>query len=324
MANRTALVIGASGGVGGEVARTLLARGWRVRALNRNVADAAARKPGLGVEWIGGDAMCPDDVIAAATGASLIVHGANPPGYRNWSGTVIPMLESSIAAARASGARILFPGTIYNYGRDAFPVLRETSPQNPATRKGALRVAMERRLLETASNGVRSVIVRAGDFFGPRSGNSWFAQGLITPGKAVTRVTYPGPPEIGHAWAYLPDVAETMVQLIEREDRLATFDTFHMKGHWFARGDEIVDAIRRVVGRQAPMSRLPWWAIRVASPVVPLFREMSEMRYLWGSPFELDNAKLVSVLGTEPHTPTDDAIRATLKGLASFPCSYIG
>ena len=37
----TALVIGATGGIGGELARTLLARGWRVRALNRNPEAAA-------------------------------------------------------------------------------------------------------------------------------------------------------------------------------------------------------------------------------------------------------------------------------------------
>ncbi len=38
---KIALVLGASGGVGGEMARTLLARGWRVRALNRNPAKLA-------------------------------------------------------------------------------------------------------------------------------------------------------------------------------------------------------------------------------------------------------------------------------------------
>lgn len=315
MVQSTALVIGATGGVGGEVARTLLARGWNVRALNRSVADAAKRCSGLNVGWIAGDAMRPDDVIAAAHGASLIVHAANPPGYRNWAGTAIPMLDSSIAAAKASGARILFPGTIYNFGRDSFPLLREDSPQHPWTHKGAIRVAMEQRLNDAARNGVRSIVVRAGDYFGPRWGNNWFAQGLVTPGKAVTKVTYPGPPEVGHSWAYLPDVAETMVRLVELGDRLAVFDTFHMRGHWFAQGGEIVSAIRRAVGKNVPMKRLPWWAIRAASPVVELFREMAEMRYLWQEPIELDNAKLNSILGAEPHTPVDDAVHATLKGL---------
>uniref|UniRef100_UPI0013DAC73E SDR family NAD(P)-dependent oxidoreductase n=1 Tax=Stenotrophomonas maltophilia TaxID=40324 RepID=UPI0013DAC73E len=39
---KTALVLGATGGIGGEVARLLVARGWQVRALNRNPAQLAA------------------------------------------------------------------------------------------------------------------------------------------------------------------------------------------------------------------------------------------------------------------------------------------
>ncbi len=46
-----ALVLGASGGIGGEVARLLVARGWQVRALNR------APKQGDGLQWLVGDAM---------------------------------------------------------------------------------------------------------------------------------------------------------------------------------------------------------------------------------------------------------------------------
>src|SRR6202007_879945 len=98
----------------------------------------------------------------------------------------------TIAAAKASGARILFPGTIYNYGPDAFPVLREDSPQHPRTRKGKLRVVMEKRREEAAKDGVRSVIVRIGDFFGPDAANNWLSQGMVTPGKPVTRVMHAG------------------------------------------------------------------------------------------------------------------------------------
>src|SRR5262245_39917318 len=116
---RTALVIGATGGIGGAVTTALMARGWRIRALNRDPAGAEKRRAARpGFAWVAGDAMCAEDVAAAALGVELIVHGANPPGYRNWSGLAVPMLENTIAAARTSGARILFPGTVYNYGPD--------------------------------------------------------------------------------------------------------------------------------------------------------------------------------------------------------------
>ena len=72
-----ALVIGATGSIGGEVARALLNRGWRVQALSRNPARAAATEGLDGVEWIAGDAMIVADVIASATGARIIFHGAN-------------------------------------------------------------------------------------------------------------------------------------------------------------------------------------------------------------------------------------------------------
>ena len=316
----TALVIGATGGIGGELTRALLARGYRVRAINRRPEEAARTFAELGpVEWVKGDAMIQEDVVAAAKGASLIVHGANPPGYKNWKGLVMPMLESTIAAARASGARIIFPGTIYNYGPDAFPVLTEASPQNPGTRKGAIRVTMERRLEAVAKEGVRSLVVRAGDFFGPRSGNNWFSQ-LVKAGKPVRGVSYPGAPEIGHAWAYLPDLAETMLQLVEKEASLASFEVVHFRGHWLDRGVEMAEAIVRVVGNPAVrIGSFPWAALYLMAPFVATCREILEMRYLWKTPVKLDNTRLLSILGEEPHTPLDVAVRAALEGLGCLP-----
>ena len=191
---RTALVLGATGGIGGEVALALLQGGWHVRSLHREPERAAGKVPHLArVQWVAGDAMRREDVVAAAEGADVIVHGVNPPGYRNWRGLALPMLENSITAAKASGARLVFPGTVYNFGPDAFPNLSERSPQNPTTRKGKIRVEMERRLEAASRDGVRTLIVRAGDFFGPRTGNSWFAQGLIKPGKPVRSILLSGP-----------------------------------------------------------------------------------------------------------------------------------
>lgn len=313
---KTALVIGATGGIGGEMARVLAARGWKVRALHRDPEAAARRWTGTPIEWAKGDAMNPADVIAAAKGAALIFHGANPPGYKNWPALVLPMLESTIAAAKASGARIVFPGTVYNYGPDALPLVAETAPQNPETRKGAIRVAMERRLEQASKEGTPVIIVRAGDFFGPSVGNSWFGQGIVKPGKPLAAVSYPGAREVGHAWAYLPDFAETFARLIERADELPGFATFHLRGHFFDRGVAIAEATREAAGRtDLPIRRFPWWLIVAASPVVPMFREILEMRYLWKVRLELDNRKLVEFLGEEPHTPLIPALRETLKGL---------
>ena len=320
---KTALIIGATGGVGSEIARALLRRGFQVRALHRDPEQAKARMPSLGaIEWLKGDAMKAADVLAASSGVSLVVHAANPPGYRNWQGLALPMLENSIAAARAAGARLVFPGTVYNFGPETFPRVTESAPQRPKTRKGAIRVAMEQRLSQAAREGVPVLIVRAGDFFGAAGQNSWFNQSLVKPGKPVRWLLYPGKREVGHAWAYLPDLAETIAQLVSREAELGPFEVFHFGGHWFERGVEIAEATRRAAG--VPNARIwsfPWFAVYLLAPFVETFREMLEMRYLWNVALQLDNSKLIRFLGQEPHTPLDEALRTTLHelGCAQVP-----
>ena len=322
MANgKGALVLGATGGIGGEAARQLRDAGWSVRALQRGLRQPVEQRGGI--TWLQGDAMNRDDVLKAARGCAVIVHAVNPPGYRRWSELVLPMIDHTIAAAVAEGATIVLPGTVYNYGPDAFPAIGEDAPQRPSTRKGAIRVELERRLQAATGHGARAIVVRAGDFFGPHAGNNWFSQGLVKPGKPVTTVSLPGDRGVGHQWSYLPDVARTMVELLDQRQELAPFATFHMAGHWDADGTQMAAAIRRVVethGGASPAVRaFPWWLMRLASPFVTTLREMLEMRYLWRQPVRMDNARLVAVLGQEPHTPLDAAVAATLTGLGCLP-----
>jgi len=308
-------VIGATGGIGGEVARVLLAHGWEVRALHRDPARAAPSNPGL--RWIKGDAMDTASVASAADAVSVIVHGVNPPGYRNWAGLVLPMLDNSIAAATANGARLLLPGTVYNYGPDAGEEVDENAPQNPSTRKGRIRAEMERRLREATGRGATALVVRAGDFYGPRSGNSWLAQGMVPTAGPVKRVFNPARAGVGHAWAYLPDLAETMVRLLERRDELAAFDTFQFGGTWAQDNRVFAEAIRLAARRpRAAIYPFPWAIVHALAPFNETAREMREMIYLWHRPLRLIDGKLQRFLGELPATPLDQALRDTLQGLA--------
>ena len=139
--SRIALVLGATGGIGGETALAFALRAWRIRAFSRTTSPSFDSH---GWESVKGDALDRPSVLAASVGVHAIVHAVNPPGYRNWAKLVLPMIDNTIAAAKSGGARILLPGTIYNYGPDAFPVLREESPQNATTHKGRIRIELEK------------------------------------------------------------------------------------------------------------------------------------------------------------------------------------
>jgi uncharacterized protein YbjT (DUF2867 family) len=75
---RTALIIGATGGIGGEVAAALIRHSWCVRALTRRSADVAEQASGRpGIEWVRGDAMVAADVTAAAHGSQMRTHSGS-------------------------------------------------------------------------------------------------------------------------------------------------------------------------------------------------------------------------------------------------------
>jgi nucleoside-diphosphate-sugar epimerase len=310
---KTALVLGATGGIGSATAEALARHGWKIRALSRAGVPARRKEDW---EWVKGDSTDRASIVAAAKGTDAVVHAVNPPGYRNWSQVVLPMIENTIAAARETGARILLPGTIYNYGPDAFPILKEDSPQRATTHKGTIRIALEKLLETGAQGGVRSLIVRFGDFFGPKPGNSWFSQGMVKPGQSVTSISYPGQSGVGHDWAYLPDAGESFARLMDRDADLETFARFHFRGHWDKDGADMIGAIRRVVGRPGlKVKSMPWFLFRLLSPFNESMRELYATHPLWEQPIELDNRKLVRFLGSEPHTSLDEAVSTSLRGL---------
>ncbi|HDR2753120.1 TPA: NAD-dependent epimerase/dehydratase family protein [Enterobacter asburiae] len=309
------LILGATGGIGGEIARKLIREKWDVHGLRRSAPQHEVLS---GITWISGDALNAEDVEAAASECSVIVHAVNPPGYRNWEQLVMPMLHNTINAAEKNGALIVLPGTIYNYGPDAFPLLQEDSLQNPVTQKGAIRVQMEKSLSAYAQRGGKVLILRAGDFFGPHAGNSWFSQGWIKPGRSPQIIKNPGKAGAGHQWAYLPDVADTLAALLARREELDPFACFHMRGHWDPDGTAMAAAIKHVAERagiKAKVKSFPWWLISLMAPFNTTLHEMLEMRYLWEQTIAMDNSKLIAFLGYEPQTPLTEAVHSTLTGL---------
>jgi nucleoside-diphosphate-sugar epimerase len=309
------LILGATGSAGHAAAGAFLARGWRVRALHRN-----ADRPASGLEWVQGDAMNPESVARAAQGATIILHAVNPPKYRHWRELAIPMLANSIAAAKSSGARLIFPGNIYNFAPDAGASVDEQAPQAPVSRKGKVRVEMEDMLAHAAQHGARSLVIRAGDFFGPGAATSWLLAAMVKPGKPITSVTYPGDPSVGHLWAFLPDFAEAIVSLATAERGLPAFDRFHFGGHWMDPGIEMARAVGRAVDRpDLPVRPMPWTLLRLVSPFSGFLRELLDVEYLWRIPIRMDNSKLTALIGTEPHTPLDEAVRRSLFPTTNVP-----
>jgi nucleoside-diphosphate-sugar epimerase len=196
--------------------------------------------------------------------------------------------------------------------------LTEQTPEHPTNRKGEIRFEMEAAIRAGAP---RSIIVRAGDFFGGPGTGSWFDLAVV---KDLGRgkITYPGPLDVLHAWAYLPDLARTFVLLAQARGELSAHQSFHFPGY-AVRGEELVAAITRAAhrrgvlaeGRVAAVKGMPWTLVRIAGVFNPMLRELARMSYLWRQPHRLVGTKLESVIRKIPMTPLDNALEDALAQL---------
>jgi nucleoside-diphosphate-sugar epimerase len=304
------LVLGAAGRFGFAAAQAFRDAGWMVTSL---VRPGAGQRAPMGTEIIQAEALDPDAVVRAAEGADVILHALNPT-ITAWSRQALPLAFSAVTAAESVGATLLFPGNLYNYGSPLPPVIDESTPMRAASHKGRLRIAIEDRMQEAAEErGVRIIVLRAGDFFGAGRG-SWLD---LVIAKDITRLklNYPGPLEVVHEWAYVPDLVAALVRLAAIRATLKPFETFGFPGHAVT-GRQFTQALARAVRNRLRVKRMSWWLIRALSPFMPLPHELAELRYLWKEPHRIDGDKLKAAIGDIPHTPLDVAAARAIQDLA--------
>jgi len=303
-------ILGANGRVSNAVANAFHAAGHEVIAVTRS-----GRADGLAsdVQQRAADAMDRQSLIRATEGADILFNGLNAP-YTAWLKQALPMGENVMAAARSHGAVHLFPGNVYNYGHAIPPIVLETTEFDGSTRKGAIRIELESLFAEEASrHGVQTVILRAGDFYGTAGTGSWFD--LVIVAKIGKRTfTYPGPMDCAHSWAYLPDLAAAFAALSQHLGELSVFETFLFAGHTMT-GSELKALCEAAVGHGLSRAGLPWPLLRVGGVVMPMWREISEMAYLWSAPHRLDGDKLQTLIGPVPHTKPRVAVAEALADL---------
>jgi nucleoside-diphosphate-sugar epimerase len=273
------LVLGASGLFGSHAAKAFAAKGWEVRKYKRGT-----------------------DMNRAAEGVDVIVNGLNPPRYHDWDRLIPAITRQVIEAGLSSGATVLVPGNVYVYGREAGPWGPQT-PQIPASRKGAIRVAMEADLRAASERGLQVILLRGGDFLAPEVDQSFW--NMVTLEKLDKgKITIMTRPEVIRAYAYLPDMARIAVALAEKRADLQGYTDMPYAGYTLSMNDLKAD-LERLIGHSLRFTKFPWLLMTLASPFWELGRELREMRYLYDLPHAIDPAPLAKLLPDFRPTPLD-------------------
>ncbi|SFN91132.1 dTDP-4-dehydrorhamnose reductase [Roseovarius lutimaris] len=278
---KSVLILGANGRFGRHAAAAFWNAGWSIHPFERTR----------------------EDLMQAAATADVIVAGWNP-AYRDWAAQV-PALHARIqAAARASGATVILPGNVYVYAPDT-PLPWGPDRAHRATNPlGRIRVDLE---ASYRRSGVQTIVLRAGDFIDTEHSGNWLDK-VILRGLCKGRISYPGPVDVPHAWAYLPDLACAAVALAEKRSELGQFEDLAFDGYTLT-ANQMAAILSDITRRPVQARPMSWLPIQAARPFWPEARYLLEMRYLWQVPHRLDCTRLAALCPQLPVTPPEEALK---------------
>lgn len=255
----TALVTGGTGFVGAAVARALLGRGFRVKALVRP-GSRRQNLLGLDLELVEGDLLDPSTLPGAVARCSAVFHVA--ADYRLWVRDPAKMNAANVdgtvallrAAAEAGVSKIVYTSSVATLGREASgSPADESTPVRESDMIGVYKHSKflaERAVEKLVADGVPVVTVNPSTPIGPRDIKPTPTGRIIVEAGAGRMPAYV---DTGLNVVHVDDVAEGHLLAFERGE---VGERYVLGGENLALRDILVE-VARLVDRSAPRMRLP-------------------------------------------------------------------
>lgn len=307
----TCLVLGATGFIGGHIAREAAMRGWQVRALRRDPASVGAIGD-VNVQWLTGDLNQRGSLIEAMRGCEVVFHcaGAYPHGTRHIDPDVQSALEQMrnvIAAAHeAKPKRLIYTSSFTTIGLSGDPdrLADEHDLYRPGTAGDAYYEAKWAMEVEALNSGLPLVVLNPAAVFGP--GDVHLAVSEIVIMAAQGRVPFYFDATFGAI-----DVRDVAAAHLNAAESGRVGERYILSNHNMTLKDGLA-LIAQASGRKPPAIHIgPRWlnAIIAIGKYLPggMVGHLRTMRF-WQP---LNNSKAVAELGL-PTRPLDDTLADAL------------
>lgn len=279
----TILVTGATGHVGANLVRALIAQGHTTRALVH-----IDRKPidGLDVEIVEGDICDPASLMGACKDVEVVYHLAAYISILKSEGLLLELVNVTgtrnvVEACLQSGVRRLvhfssihaMPEGPTDLSEDGVVLLAESRRYPPYDRSKA---ASEREVYKGIEKGLDSIIIRPTAVIGPHDYKpSHFGEALIKLANGKVSALIAG----GFDWV---DVRDVVGAAIRAEKRAPAGARYVLAGHWVSICD-MAALVAQVTGASAPRLVCPLWLARIGAPIVTTVDRLIGRRPLYTS-----------------------------------------
>lgn len=294
------------GAVGQATVKRLLEKGLPVTVAQRN----PPRDLPAGAQFKLCDVLDADSVQACLQGFSQLVIAIGFE-YKSqvWQAQWPVAMRNMVEASLHHGLRVVFVDNLYMYGPQA-EALHEGMKLTDHPGKPSVRAEITRIWQQAVDQkGLRFTALRAPDFFGPKVLLSQFGEvvfGNLAKGKTAQFLV---PLDQPHDFAYVPDIARAVDQLLEAPD--ADFgQVWHMPSAPTCTVRQLLAIGAQSLGAQPKVFSFPPWMQRVLGLFIPFVKELSELGFQWDRPYLVNADKFKARFAFEA-TPFQESMSAT-------------
>ena len=314
------LVLGATGFIGGHIARAALEAGWEVRCFRRE-ESRFGHLEGLPVDWVCGDLMDCDSLRRAMEGVDVVFHAAAfypKEGHPSKIPGQILQAKQEIQnvieiASQTEIQKFIYTSSLTTIGHPP-PQENRLADERDVYIPGTLaksgyyeaKIVMEELILSACKTGFPAVVLNPTAVFGPGDVHVTMGGLLIGAAKGWMIGWLPG--EIN-----VVDVRDVGTAHIAAVDRGQIGERYIIGGHNYTVREALTEAAR-VAGAKPPKFKIPMWALNSLVilgeiiPTLPLPSNHLRAVHLWQG---YNTDKAAKELGFTPR-PFEETVRDAL------------
>jgi nucleoside-diphosphate-sugar epimerase len=286
-------ILGAGGPIANELTPILLRHNEPVRLASRRPVTTFSSVP-----WVRTDLKKRSEVMEAVKGATVIYMTAGLTYDKKvWAEEWPLITQNLVAAAKETGARLLFFDNVYLYGRVQGP-MTENTPHNPSSVKGEIRARIARTMMDEAGKGnIRLTIARAADFYGTNSPNSVMDSMVLARLARGGKALWIGDPSRLHSFTYVPDAARALYTLVQHPE---SDGVWHLPTAPALTGLQLMEMAAQVFGSKMRYTRVSPFLLKLIGLFNKPAGESVEMYYQNQYDYIFDSSKFEKTFGVKP------------------------
>jgi nucleoside-diphosphate-sugar epimerase len=303
-------ILGAGGAIGIELAKSLAKYTTDLRLVSRN-----PRKINLGDELFPADLSQREEVFRAIAGSEVVyVTIGFAYNARVWAALWPPFMHNVVDACVQHDAKLVFFDNVYAIGKEHVQHITEASPISPCSKKGEVRAAVDRLVLEAIEKQkLKAIIARSPDFFSVVKANSilmTLVYDNLLKGKIAQWLC---DAHKIHSFGYAPDLAAGTAILgntPDAYDQIWNLPTDPEK----ITGAGWIKLFAREMHASDQYQILSNWLVKTLGLFIPIIKEIPEMNYQYDRDYFFDSSKFHKRFNYTP-TRNAEAVKKTVARL---------